>query len=171
MYQLACSDGYKYQSPETYVLDILPVATGLAATASDQTLSLFDPLRLSQGPIKKIRTDHGNITCAKAYSAADSIICTAGENGTVSVWDLRLDPANARALQIGGELLLGSTYNVEHTNKIEIGNLPGILSLACSNETNTIFAGTELADHQASILIWSVFTPLTPISPLPNQTN
>ncbi len=103
MYQLACSDGYKYQSPETYVLDILPVATGLAATASDQTLSLFDPLRLSQGPIKKIRTNHGNITCAKAYSAADSIICTAGENGTVSVWDLRLDPANARALQIGGE--------------------------------------------------------------------
>lgn len=102
MYELVCSDGYKHPTPETYILDILPVASGLAATASDQSLILFDPLRLSQGPIKKVKTDHGNLTTAKVYSAADSIICTTGENGTVSVWDLRLDPANARAMQIGG---------------------------------------------------------------------
>ncbi|KAK4132397.1 WD40 repeat-like protein [Trichocladium antarcticum] len=146
MYQLVCLDGYKYPSPETnYVLDILPLpaTTGLAATASDQTLRVFDPLRLGHGPIKTIRTDHGNITSAKVYSAAEGIICTAGENGTVSVWDLRLDPANARAVQIGG-------------------NLPAILSLACSNETNTVFAGTELADHQASILIWDLRSPSSP---------
>lgn len=102
MYQLLSTDGYKYPGQETYVLDIMPVATGFAATASDQTLSLFDPLRLSQGPVQKIRTDHGNLTAAKVYSPADSVICTAGENGTVSVWDLRLDPSHARALQIGG---------------------------------------------------------------------
>ncbi len=105
MYQLAIADGFKYLGRETYVLDILPVATGFATTASDQTLSLFDPSRLSQGPVKKITTDHGNLTAAKVYSAADSVICTAGENGTVSVWDLRLDPSNARALQIGGAFL------------------------------------------------------------------
>ncbi len=34
------------------------------------------------------------------------------------------------------------------------GNLPGLLSLACSNETNTVAAGTEFANHQASIIIW-----------------
>jgi hypothetical protein len=102
MYQLAKTEAYWYPGRETYVLDILPVATGFAATASDQTLGLFDPRRLSQGPVKTIRTDHGNLTAAKVYSAADSVICTAGENGIVSVWDLRLDPSNARALQIGG---------------------------------------------------------------------
>ncbi len=102
MYQLVNADGYKYPGQETYVLDILPIATGFATTASDQTLSLFDPLRLSQGPVTKIRTDHGNLTTAKVYSHADSVICTAGENGTVSVWDLRLDSSHARALQIGG---------------------------------------------------------------------
>lgn len=114
MYQLTCADGYKYPGAETYVLDILPVATGFATTASDQTLSVFDPLRLSQGPIKTIRTDHGNLTTAKVYSAADSVICTAGENGTVSVWDLRLAPANARAVQIGGMPFPESTMRPKH---------------------------------------------------------
>ncbi|KAL2023259.1 hypothetical protein VTK56DRAFT_3382 [Thermocarpiscus australiensis] len=141
MYQLVGTDGYKYPSPETYVLDILPVATGFAATASDQTLSLFDPQRLSKGPIRTIRTDHGNLTSAKVYSAADSVICTAGENGAVSVWDLRLD--HARVLQIGGTQ----------------SSLP---SLACSNEANTVAAGTELANHQASIIIWDLRSPSAP---------
>ncbi|KAK4150758.1 hypothetical protein C8A00DRAFT_36657, partial [Chaetomidium leptoderma] len=143
MYQLVNTEGYKYPDQGTYVLDILPVATGFAVTASDQTLSLFDPLRLSQGPVKKIRTDHGNLTAAKVYSAGDSVICTTGENGSISVWDLRLDPSNARALQIGGDL-------------------PGLLSLACSNETNTVAAGTELANHQASIIIWDLRSPSAP---------
>lgn len=102
MYQLVGTDGYKYPGPDTYVLDILPVATGFAATASDQTLSLFDPLRLGQGPTKEIKTDHGNLTSAKVYSPTDSVICTTGENGTVAVWDLRHGPGNARVLQIGG---------------------------------------------------------------------
>lgn len=102
MYQLANSGTYKYPGQETYVLDILPFATGFAATASDQTLRLFDPQQLSQGPVKTIRTDHGNLTAAKVYSAADSVVCTTGENGTISLWDFRLDPASARALQIGG---------------------------------------------------------------------
>lgn len=102
MYQLVNTEGYKYHGQETYVLDILPVATGFVATASDQTLALFDPLRLSQGPVRTIRVDHGNLTAAKVYSATDSVVCTTGENGTVSVWDLRQDPSSARALQIGG---------------------------------------------------------------------
>ena len=40
-----------------------------------------------------------------------------------------------------------------------LGNLPSLLSLACSSATNTVYAGTELVDHQASILIWSVPSP------------
>ncbi|KAK3336457.1 WD40-repeat-containing domain protein [Cercophora scortea] len=146
MYLLSCADGYKYPgsaSEPTYVLDIIPLEVGLAATASDQTLRLFDPARLSQGPVKTIRTNHGNLTSAKAYSPGESIVCTAGENGTVSVWDLRLDPANAQALRIEG-------------------NHASLLSLACSSETSTLAAGTELADHQASILLWDLRSPSAP---------
>jgi WD40 repeat protein len=144
MYQLTCTDGYKYPGSEpTYVLDIIPLATGLAATSSNQRLCIFDPLRLSQGPLKTIQTNHGNLTTAKAYSTNDSIIATAGENGTISLWDLRLDPSKAQALQIGG-------------------NHPSILSLACSESTNTLSVGTEFADHQASILIWDLRSPSSP---------
>ncbi len=113
MYQLACADRYRYPGRDEapYVLEIIPLTAGLAATSSNQQLSLFDPLRLSQGPVKTIATDHGNLTSAKAYSPGESIVATTGENGTVSIWDLRLDPSNARALQIGGKLhipLLGN---------------------------------------------------------------
>ncbi|KAK0633033.1 WD40-repeat-containing domain protein [Immersiella caudata] len=141
MYQLACADGYKYPGSEpTYVLDIIPLATGLAATSSNQRLCIFDPMRLSQGPLKTIQTNHSNLTTAKAYSTNDSIVATAGENGTVSVWDLRLDPSNAPAIQIRG------TH-------------PSILSLACSENASALSAGTEFADHQASILIWDLRFP------------
>lgn len=110
MYQLVNAEKFWYPGRDTYVLDILPVATGFATTASDQTLSLFDPLRLSQGPKETIRTDHGNLTAAKVYSASDSVVCTAGENGTISVWDLRLNPSSARAMQIGGEFVSVFTW-------------------------------------------------------------
>lgn len=103
MYQLTCADGFQYPGSEpTYVTEIIPLGTGLAATTSDQRLSLFNPLRLNQGPLKSIQTNHGNLTCARAYSFADSAVATTGENGTISVWDLRLDPSKARALQIQG---------------------------------------------------------------------
>ncbi|KAK3987745.1 WD40-repeat-containing domain protein [Cladorrhinum sp. PSN332] len=150
MYNLTGVDGYQYRfTPDDpiYVLDILPVATGLAATASDQTLSLFDPSRLNHGPLKTIKLNHGYGTVAKVYDPAESIICTTGENGTISVWDLRHDPLKAPAMKIQG---------------------PGIplLSLATSSSTNSLAVGTELANHAASILIWDLRTPSSP----PKQT-
>ncbi|KAK4231191.1 WD40-repeat-containing domain protein [Podospora fimiseda] len=148
MYNLTGVDGYQYRfTPDDpiYVLDILPVATGLAATASDQTLSLFDPSSLNQGPLKTIKLDHGYGTVAKVYDSSESIICTTGENGNISVWDLRHEPLKAPAMKIQG---------------------PGIplLSLATSFSTNSLAAGTELANHAASILIW--YFPLSPICSL-----
>ena len=101
MYNLSCSDGYRYPGSEpTYITDIVPVATGLAAAASDQSIRIFDPLRLNQGPIKRLQTDHGNLTTTKAFNPSESIICTAGENGTISLWDLRLESSNAQVLRI-----------------------------------------------------------------------
>ncbi len=103
MYSLSQADGFRYPGrEEVYVLDIIPLHTGLAAISSDQSLCLFDPLKLSQGPLKRISTNHGNLTSAKAYSGAESIVCTTGESGSVSLWDLRLDPSQAQVLQLQG---------------------------------------------------------------------
>jgi WD40 repeat protein len=105
MYNLKCTDDYHYTGSEAiYVLDLIPLGTGLAAIASDQSLCLFDPTRLSHGPTKRIRTGHGNLAVAKAYNAAESIVATTGENGSVSLWDLRLAPTQASVLQLAGEL-------------------------------------------------------------------
>ncbi|KAK5663747.1 hypothetical protein OQA88_4178 [Cercophora sp. LCS_1] len=163
MYQLACADGYKYPGSEpTYVTEIIPLATGLAATTSDQRLSLFNPLRLSQGPLNGIQTNHGNLTCARAYSLNDSAVATTGENGTISVWDLRLDPSNARALQIQGPQASLSQITPD-TDKENTGDFPSLLSLACSHQTHALVAGTELANHQASIIIWYLPSPSPPL--------
>lgn len=138
MYNLSKADAFQNPgSDPAYVLEIIPVAGGLAAISSDQTLSLFDPLRLGQGPQRTLRTAHGNITCARAFDASGSVVCTAGENGTVSLWDLRLDgPGAAQVAAPAG------------------GDAP-IVSLACSAASGSaIAAGTEYASHQASILVW-----------------
>ncbi|KAK3330095.1 WD40-repeat-containing domain protein [Apodospora peruviana] len=144
MYNLSCAYGYRYPGSEPiYIVDIIPLATGLAAAASDQSIRLFDPQRLNQGPLKRLQTDHGNLTSTKSFNSVDSIICTTGENGTISLWDLRLDSANAQVLRIQGD---GTS----------------LLSLACSGQTNGVAAGTELANHQASILLWDLRSTSAP---------
>lgn len=139
------------------MLDLIPLSSGLAATASDQTLSLFDPTRLNHGPSNRIRTDHGNLAVARAYSAADSILATTGENGVVSLWDLRLDPSKASVMRLEGMNLSNGAFHLIQAN-VETGNQISLMSLACSSSLFTVAAGTELAEveRQASVLIWSV---------------
>lgn len=97
MYNLSKADAFQNPGADpAYVLEIIPVAGGLAAISSDQKLALFNPATLSHGPLKTIKTAHGNITCARAFDESNSIVCTAGENGTVSLWDLRLDGSKAQ---------------------------------------------------------------------------
>lgn len=136
MYELSRVDGYQYPDG-AYVVELMPTKSGLVASSSNQTISLFDPYKLSQGPVQRIQTDHGNLTSTRVYKAEDSHVCSTGQNGTISLWDLRLDPSRAQAL------------------RIDMGNNQcGLLSLACSSETNSIAVGTELANHQASIILW-----------------
>jgi len=103
MFLLDCKDGYQYHAAENvYVLEIIPLGAGLAAIASDQSLSLFNPLRLGQGPLTSLQTNHGNLGAARPYDFAESIVSTTGENGTVSMWDLRLEPGKAQVIELGG---------------------------------------------------------------------
>ncbi|KAJ9132979.1 WD domain-containing protein [Pleurostoma richardsiae] len=144
MYLLTNADSYQYRgSEDVYVLKIVPVASGLSAISSDQSLCLFDPLRLSQGPLRTLRTAHGNINSLAAFDAGSSVVCTCGENGTISIWDLRLDGPGAQVAQLAG-------------------SQAPVISLACSSSINAIAAGTEFADHQASILVWDARSVSSP---------
>lgn len=99
MYSLTCADGLSFGS-DVYVLDIHRTSAGLASIASDQHLSLLDPTRLSAGPLRRLPTEHGNLNCLRVFDANASLVCTAGENGTVGVWDLR---QGARVAQFQGK--------------------------------------------------------------------
>ncbi|KAI4865313.1 WD40 repeat-like protein [Hypoxylon rubiginosum] len=144
MYPLTCVDGYRIPlREEVYVLDIIPLTSGPATISSDQKLSVFSPTNLSTGPQVSLVTRHGNITCAKAYDGVNAIVCTAGEDGSLSMWDLRLDPQQAEVARL-------------------TDNRVPVLSLACSSAGFSVVAGTELQDHQASILVWDVRSTPTP---------
>ncbi|KAI1758566.1 WD40-repeat-containing domain protein [Hypoxylon sp. FL1150] len=144
MYPLTCVDGYRIPlREEVYVLDIIPLTSGPATISSDQKLSVFSPTNLSTGPQVNLLTHHGNITCAKAYDAGNAIVCTAGEDGSVSMWDLRRDSRQAEVARL-------------------TDNRVPVLSLACSSAGFSVVAGTELQDHQASILVWDVRSTPTP---------
>lgn len=89
MYQLGVFEQYQFPSRDsvTYVLDIARRDNGIATISSDQRLSLFDPARISAGPLASLVTDHGNLALLKILDGG--LACTAGENGTVAVWDFR----------------------------------------------------------------------------------
>ncbi|QGI78191.1 hypothetical protein CEK25_004920 [Fusarium fujikuroi] len=88
MYTLNCADGLSL-GRDVYVLDIHRTSVGLTSISSDQFLSVLDPTRLSAGPLHRLPTQHGNLTTLRVFDSNTSIVCTAGENGTVGVWDLR----------------------------------------------------------------------------------
>ncbi|KAK1255174.1 hypothetical protein MKX08_009169 [Trichoderma sp. CBMAI-0020] len=141
MYTLTNIDQHHFSGPEdVYVLEAHRTAAGLATVASDQTLSLFNPARLGAGPVSGLKTSHGNVTTLRVFDAGSSLVCTAGENGSVGVWDLR---QGARVAQ----------FQAAEAS---------ILSMACSASTQTIAVGTELENHVASIHLWDVRSTPTP---------
>ncbi|KAI1378826.1 WD40-repeat-containing domain protein [Hypoxylon crocopeplum] len=144
MYPLTCVDGYRIPvREEVYVLDIIPLTSGPATISSDQKLALFNPTSLKTGPHIDLITRHSNIACAKAFDVGSAIVCTAGEDGSVSMWDLRQDARQAEVARL-------------------TDNRAPVLSLACSGAGFSVVAGTELQDHQASILVWDVRSTPTP---------
>ncbi|KAH7018371.1 WD domain-containing protein [Microdochium trichocladiopsis] len=137
MYPLSCVDGHKQtgRDGDIYITNLIPLDAGLVTTSSDQILSMYNPSTIGAGPIRTFRTHHGNITCARVFDGSISTLCTAGEDGSVSIWDLRQNQPEVATLK---------------------DNSTSILSLACSSTGHTIAAGTELENHQASILLWDV---------------
>jgi hypothetical protein len=94
MYTLNVVDSFHISEPaDTYIYDIVPVAAGLAAISSDDSLRLFDPLALSRAPLNSIRRVNTDVTCLKAVNSTTEgdalIVCTAGRDGRVCLLDPR----------------------------------------------------------------------------------
>ncbi|OAA62270.1 WD domain protein [Cordyceps fumosorosea ARSEF 2679] len=140
MYNLANVESHRFggrqEEPAVYITEIARTGLGLAAIATDNAISLLDPARLAAGPVAAWHAPHGeSVTALRTLD--DALVCTAGEDGTVAVWDLRIKDAAAK---------------VAHFKASEAP----ILSMACSRATNTIAVGTELHNHTASIHLWDV---------------
>ncbi|GAB0136859.1 hypothetical protein EsDP_00005147 [Epichloe bromicola] len=146
MYTLSNVAQHHFSGPQdVYALDVHRTEAGLATISSDQQLSLLSPARLGDGPASAWRTQHGNLTALRVFDRNSSLVCTAGEDGTVGVWDLRQQGPAARAAQ----------FNAAQAP---------ILSMACSPSTHLIAVGTELQNHSASIHLWDVRSAPSPSS-------
>ena len=120
MYNLTAVDAYRPPvREEIYVLDIVALAAGPVTVSSDQRLSAFDAgAGLACGPARSWQTAHGNVACARGFGAGgptagggggaqtggqlDSVVCTAGEDGSVALWDLRVDGPQAQVARLTG---------------------------------------------------------------------
>lgn len=104
MYTLTQADEHSF-SRDVYVLDLVRLPTAgnaLACISSDGQLSVLDPASVGRGPVASFNVSaaHGNVTVLKAFGGEGDVVCTAGENGTVAVWDLR---AGKQVVQFQGE--------------------------------------------------------------------
>ncbi|KAI9163143.1 Mitochondrial carrier protein [Paramyrothecium foliicola] len=106
MYTLSNVETCRFGRGE-YVLDVRRTAAGLAATSSDQMLSLLDPARLTPGPVNSLPVRHGGgVAALRVFDWAGSLVCTAGDDGSVAVWDLRQGAAKAEVARFTGEWAL-----------------------------------------------------------------
>lgn len=94
MYSLTDIGAFKITDPvDTYVYEIVPCASGIAAISSDDSLRLLNPLALDGYPLNSIRTVNKEVTCLKAVNEVvegdASVVVTAGRDGRVCLVDLR----------------------------------------------------------------------------------
>jgi len=100
MYTLRLASSFSFP-PDTYVLDVahLPGA-GVTCITSSQHLALLRP-DLSGEARPALTTAHGNVTALRVVDSGAATVCTAGEDGSVSVWDLRRGDAHVARFQGG----------------------------------------------------------------------
>jgi WD40 repeat protein len=90
MYTLDASGLFRVEQPqETYIYQIEPIRDEIAAISSDDYLRLVSPTSLHGPALKVIPNVHAKVTCLKALDGQNSIVCTAGRDGRVNIWDLR----------------------------------------------------------------------------------
>ena len=73
----------------SYVYQILPIRSHLAAISSDDSLRLVDPATLREAPNGAFSTVHAGVTSLRAPKSSSGMLITAGRDAAVKGWDLR----------------------------------------------------------------------------------
>lgn len=73
----------------SYIYEIIPLGSGVAVTASDDSLYLLDPTDLAR-KVSSIDNVNKEVTCLKSLGDESTpMIVTAGRDGRINVWDAR----------------------------------------------------------------------------------
>lgn len=92
MYTLEAGGAFKISQPQDiYIYHLEPVLDEIAVISSDDCLRLINPTSLQGPALKVIPRVHTEVTCLKALDCQNAIVCTAGRDGRVNIWDLRGD--------------------------------------------------------------------------------
>ncbi|PGH28157.1 hypothetical protein AJ80_00047 [Polytolypa hystricis UAMH7299] len=128
----------------SYIYNLCPTGgNAVAAISSDNSLRCFDRQTLTLLPNGVFEDIHPGVTCLSEITGAsgESLLATAGRDGTVKLWDLRGGKNAAAAM----------TFTTDK-------NAP-VTALAACTASHTIVAGTELVSSQAEVLFWDIRSP------------
>lgn len=101
MYTLTNIDRYPFPSAP-YVTSLTRLSSHILTSTSSQQLCLHNPASLSPGPVSSWTTSHGNLAAVQVFSPGEGVVCTAGEDGSVGVWDLRVAGEKACVVKFKG---------------------------------------------------------------------
>lgn len=93
MYILNTTSTFHITSPaNTYIYDIVPVASHITSISSDDSLRIHNPLQLNAAPLSEVKNVNKDVTCLSALgdgANGEVVICTAGRDGVVNLIDAR----------------------------------------------------------------------------------
>ena len=72
---------------DSYIYDVRPGRSILAAICSDDSLRVFDPSTLQPILDQTVCNTHEGVTCLAEYNGSHSAFFTAGRDGMVKAWD------------------------------------------------------------------------------------
>jgi len=81
---------------DSYVYKLVHTRAGLAAISSDDSLRIFEPSTLHPLPDGIFPSVNESVTCLESFAEsaeASPVVVTAGRDGRVRLWDLRLERA------------------------------------------------------------------------------
>ncbi len=97
MYTLDASGAFRIDQPQgTYIYHIEPLADEVAVISSDNCLRLINPTSLHAPALRVVSNVHAEVTCLKTLDKQNNIVCTAGRDGRVNIWDFRANTKVAK---------------------------------------------------------------------------